>query len=399
MAKLRSLLILLVAGLTAVIGGVVASPAQAATTCDAFGSITQGKYWLNNNLWGQGSGSGWQCVSDNYTSGDTIGWSTDWSWNGGENSVKSYASAVLGWHWGWKNPNSGLPVRLSGSQDVTSSWDFQVSSNPGTMNVAYDMWLHERPDPTYEHNPTDEIMIWPYSSGGAGPIGNVVANVTIDGVNWNLHRGNIGWNVFSFVATSNRTSVDLNLSSFLDNLVTRGWVPDSKYLTSVQAGTEVFHGTGTLTTTAYSVNVGSGSPGGSDSGVIARHSGKCLDVIGASTADGAEVAQYTCSGGANQQWRLQDAGGGYVRLVAGHSGKCLDVEGASTANGARILQWSCNSGANQQWQVQDAGGGYSRLIARHSGKCIDIAGSSTADGVRLTQWDCGSGQNQQWAIS
>ena len=42
----------------------VATPAQATTTCDAFGSITMGKYWLNNNTWGASSGSGRQCISN-----------------------------------------------------------------------------------------------------------------------------------------------------------------------------------------------------------------------------------------------------------------------------------------------------------------------------------------------
>ncbi|GAA3463605.1 RICIN domain-containing protein [Saccharothrix longispora] len=36
--------------------------------------------------------------------------------------------------------------------------------------------------------------------------------------------------------------------------------------------------------------------------VDVRHSGKCLDVVGASTADGAELVQYTCGTGTNQQW-------------------------------------------------------------------------------------------------
>ena len=34
------------------------------------------------------------------------------------------------------------------------------------------------------------------------------------------------------------------------------------------------------------------------------------------------------------------ADGDYVLKIA-HSGKCVDVPGASTANGARIQQWTC----------------------------------------------------------
>jgi hypothetical protein len=130
--------------------------------------------------------------------------------------------------------------------------------------------------------------------------------------------------------------------------------------------------------------------------LTATHSGKCVDVISASTADGAEVAQYGCNGGSNQRWEFRDLGTGYYQVVAGHSGKCLNVDAASTANNARIIQWTCGSGQNQQWQVQDAGSGRVRLVARHSGKCLDVPGNSTADGTRLIQYTCGSGQNQQF---
>ncbi|MFI6743816.1 RICIN domain-containing protein [Nonomuraea sp. NPDC050451] len=34
----------------------------------------------------------------------------------------------------------------------------------------------------------------------------------------------------------------------------------------------------------------------------ARHSGKCQNVSGASTADGADIQQYTCGSRTDQQW-------------------------------------------------------------------------------------------------
>lgn len=139
--------------------------------------------------------------------------------------------------------------------------------------------------------------------------------------------------------------------------------------------------------------------GAGDTGTVtltARHSGKCVDVVSASAADGAEIAQYGCNGGSNQRWEFQDLGNGYYQITAQHSGKCLDVDGASTADSARIIQWSCNGGHNQQWQVQDAGSDYVFLVARHSGKCLDVSSGSAADGTRLVQYTCSSGQNQQF---
>jgi len=71
-------------------------------------------------------------------------------------------------------------------------------------------------------------------------------------------------------------------------------------------------------------------------------------VVSASTADGAELIQYTCGTGTNQQWQWV-ATGSYFQLRARHSGKCLDVVNANTADGADIQQFACGSGTNQQW--------------------------------------------------
>lgn len=86
--------------------------------------------------------------------------------------------------------------------------------------------------------------------------------------------------------------------------------------------------------------------------LTARHSGKCLDVAGASQANSANIIQYDCHGGPNQQWRLIPQGQGYYTITAQHSGKCLDVAGASQANGSHIIQYDCHRGFNQQWRLK-----------------------------------------------
>ena len=134
--------------------------------------------------------------------------------------------------------------------------------------------------------------------------------------------------------------------------------------------------------------------------VLARHSGKGLNVSGAGTADGARVIQwtYTAAAPANDEWELVDAGGGFHRLVARHSGKVLTVAGAGTANGAVVEQRAWASADHQMWQVTDLGTGYFRITARHSGKALDVSGNSTADGATVHQWTPNGGNNQQWQI-
>ncbi|MDP4511358.1 RICIN domain-containing protein [Nonomuraea turcica] len=96
--------------------------------------------------------------------------------------------------------------------------------------------------------------------------------------------------------------------------------------------------------------------------LVNQHSAKCLEVSAASTADGAPVSQRACAGGAqNQQFTLRKVtyGGNDPRdyqLVARHSGKCVDVSTISTAPRAPIHQWTCNpagqaSPLNQTWRL------------------------------------------------
>jgi hypothetical protein len=37
--------------------------------------------------------------------------------------------------------------------------------------------------------------------------------------------------------------------------------------------------------------------------------------------------------------------------TVGINGKCLDITGANYGNGTLIEEWTCNGGANQQWSV------------------------------------------------
>ncbi|MFY1671450.1 RICIN domain-containing protein [Plantactinospora sp. WMMB334] len=130
--------------------------------------------------------------------------------------------------------------------------------------------------------------------------------------------------------------------------------------------------------------------------VTNRNSGKVMDVIEGSTANNAEIKQWSWNGGGNQKWEFQDAGGGYVRVINSNSGKCLDVASASTADGANIIQYTCGGGTNQQWQWV-ATGSYHQLRARHSGKCLDVVDRGTGDGADIQQYACTGGTNQQWS--
>ncbi|MFI8103982.1 ricin-type beta-trefoil lectin domain protein [Streptomyces sp. NPDC086023] len=121
--------------------------------------------------------------------------------------------------------------------------------------------------------------------------------------------------------------------------------------------------------------------------IVGVHSGKCVDVKGASLKDGAPIQLYDCNGTDAQMWRLE--ADGTLRAL----GRCMDVQYAKTENGSLLGLNSCHQGLNQKWEVLPGG----LLRSLHSGRCLDALGWATGNGARLGIWDCTpTHTNQQW---
>jgi beta-glucosidase len=78
-----------------------------------------------------------------------------------------------------------------------------------------------------------------------------------------------------------------------------------------------------------------------------------LDVAGGpgATADGVPIQTWAWTGGTNQQWQPLALASGAYALKARHSGKCLEVPGGTSANGTRLRQATCNGTAAQTFRV------------------------------------------------
>ncbi|WP_417448665.1 RICIN domain-containing protein [Kibdelosporangium philippinense] len=79
------------------------------------------------------------------------------------------------------------------------------------------------------------------------------------------------------------------------------------------------------------------------------------DVADVSTADGGLIHLWTYGGGNNQQWQAVEEAGGAYHFVSRHSGKCIDVPGASTADGQQLQQYTCNNTAAQSFTLTPVG--------------------------------------------
>ncbi|NUW33336.1 RICIN domain-containing protein [Nonomuraea sp. SMC257] len=116
-------------------------------------------------------------------------------------------------------------------------------------------------------------------------------------------------------------------------------------------------------------------------------SGRCLDVAGASQANGAQTQIWDCNGQVNQQWSATASG--ELRV---YGTKCLDVYGRGTADGTNVIIWDCNGQDNQKWRLNADG----TITAVGANKCLDVSGAGTANGVRVQIWSCGGAANQRW---
>ncbi len=129
-----------------------------------------------------------------------------------------------------------------------------------------------------------------------------------------------------------------------------------------------------------------------------KASGKCLDISGASTVNGAKVQVYSCNGTDAQTFTLSDLTGYKMELRALNSGKCVDVAAAGTADGTLVQQWDCNATNAQVWTMKVITWNplEVELAAAHSNKCLDV---DMGIGPKVHQWWCTGGNAQRFILT
>ncbi|KAG8948947.1 hypothetical protein FRC04_009148 [Tulasnella sp. 424] len=276
-----------------------------------------GIYYLENNLWGESGYTG----KTQETPGMRTHSDTDMKDPSAPRPLASLAPLSLG-----GPPTLGLEVHIK-SRAVHANLDLQVglkkqistiSSIPSTWkwtytsassdlvaDVSYDLWLSTSSSGTGASSTSSyEIMIWLSSRGGAGPAGSQIGTATVNGVTWKLFKGTVStWTVFSYVAPSEITNFSQDLLPFITYLTANQGISTSQYLVQLQAGTEPFIGSATLTTTAYSSVVNTGSSGTTTTSKTttttkgSTTTSKTTTKTTTTTASGAQASHYAQCGG------------------------------------------------------------------------------------------------------
>lgn len=192
-----------------------------------------------------------------------------------DGQVKSYSSVVRGWAWGEGFNginNSGLGIQISALTKARMRWAFLAPNDYGgavganatnRVNVLWDTYFHTSSNPGPNDLPHTSVMINQYDVDGDGYYGGLAqqgTTVTLGGRQWRMYVFQSSWasgntielfpGPFPDYLVFGTKDLTVDYRAVILDLVARGLIPASDYLTSIQAGYEVIAG-GTFQTTIF----------------------------------------------------------------------------------------------------------------------------------------------------
>jgi hypothetical protein len=188
-------------------------------TSDPNGGITDGGYYVHNNLWNAANYPGTRGTTQvcSYRSWNHIGTAS----NNGDGAVKTYPNVHKDY--------SGRTI--SSFSKLTSTF---AATSPGTgiYDVAYDLWLNGVPN--------DEVMIWTDNQKQVPAGSRVATGVSLGGHSWDVYATS-GNGYIAFVPSNGArlTSGTVDIKAMLSYLVAQGRVASGSTVDQICYGVEI----------------------------------------------------------------------------------------------------------------------------------------------------------------
>ena len=132
---------------------------------------------------------------------------------------------------------------LISSYSTISTTFAHTAPHVGIYEFAYDIWVNG-----VASNGSTEVMIWTDNFNQV-PSGSVQETATLDGVSYKVYKSG---SYIAFVVVNNVTSGTLNLLSFFNHIISKGWIPSNSTLGAVDYGVELVSTNATDATFAVS---------------------------------------------------------------------------------------------------------------------------------------------------
>lgn len=196
----------------------------------------------------------------------------DWQFETTAFTSKSYPEIAFGW-----KPNSmqasntaKLPVLATQVDNIQASGEVAttcVDNSPCYFSNTFDLWFSKTNKPIswspHDIGSVSEMMIWTATNTMRSGRNGFVERVVIDGKAFDLYReiitppvevgGGSSWNYIAFIAVEDMGAFNINIKSFVNEAVRRGFLKADDYLNSVEYGTEVFQGKGKTLVSKYTI--------------------------------------------------------------------------------------------------------------------------------------------------
>ena len=138
--------------------------------------------------------------------------------------------------------------------------------------------------------------------------------------------------------------------------------------------------------------------------IVNRATGELLDVFGASSEDGGNIALWPDNGGLNQLWDIRQQYktyngffkvDDYLYFENVNSGRMAEVANFSLNDGANVQQYGLTpTEVSRHWYIKQAGDGYFYIVNANSNKYLSA--DSNATRVNVVQNSFTGSQLQQW---
>jgi Glycosyl hydrolase family 12 len=172
----------------------------------------------------------------------------------GQYEPAAYPNVFYGCSWGICTARSGLPRRVDTLRSLVTSWTLAEHA-AGRWGAGYDIWF-DRVRRTSGQSHGAELMIWLNSRGfgrNTWPV-VVVGNARYHLAHWKAGPAGQKWNYIQFRAVRPTAKVkDLSVLPFIRVAERDGFIRPRWWLTSVEAGFEIWKGGVGLGTRSFSV--------------------------------------------------------------------------------------------------------------------------------------------------
>ena len=180
--------------------------------------ITIGAFYVDTDTWNAAS---YQVSQTMYVC-DYDNWYVVANMNdaAGDGAVKTYPNV---------HEDFGAAPAISSFGAISSSFA-HTGPHVGVYEFAYDIWLNG-----IASSGSTEVMIWTDNYNQV-PSGSSLDTVTFDGESYRVYKSG---SYVAFVKTKNVNSGTLDLLSFFDYVITKGWIPSTSTLGAIDYGVEL----------------------------------------------------------------------------------------------------------------------------------------------------------------